>query len=148
MPELTVVVGAAQGIGADIARHLATQPWNGRIVLADRNLPLVEQVAAGIRADGHDAAALEVDIADPRSIRRLVAATEEAERLALVAGIFQAVPSLEVEPDAFAQILAVNLTGTFFTAQGYAQRMVERGHGAIVAVASIASRMPRMRQAA
>jgi 2,3-dihydro-2,3-dihydroxybenzoate dehydrogenase len=148
MPGLTVVVGAAQGIGEDVARYLGGLPWAGRIVLADRNVALAERVATDIRADGHEAEALEVDIADPRSIGRLVEATGDAERLALVAGIFKATPSLEVEPDEFDQILAVNLTGTFFAAQAYARRMVERGSGSIVAVASIAARMPRMRQAA
>jgi 2,3-dihydro-2,3-dihydroxybenzoate dehydrogenase len=148
MPGLTVVVGAAQGIGEDIARHLASLPWTGRVVLADRNLPLVQQVARDLAGQGQDAEAMEVDIADPRSIQRLADATGEAERVALVAGIFKATPSLDVEPDEFHRILAVNLTGTFFTAQAYARRMVERGDGSIVAVASIASRMPRMRQAA
>ena len=148
MAGLTVVVGAAQGIGEDIARHLAALPWTGRIVLADRNIALAEQVATDIRGAGHDAIALEVDIADPASIGRLVEATGDADRVALVAGIFKATPSLEVGPDEFNRILAVNLTGTFFTAQAYAQRMVPRGSGSIVAVASIAARMPRMRQAA
>jgi 2,3-dihydro-2,3-dihydroxybenzoate dehydrogenase len=148
MPESTVVVGAAQGIGADIARHLATLEWTGRIILADRHLALAEQVAAEIRAGGHEAEALAVDISEPASIRRLVEATAEADRVALVAGIFRATPSLEVEPDEFAQVLAINLTGTFFTAQAYAQRMVVRHRGSIVAIASIAARMPRMRQAA
>ena len=73
MPESTVVVGAAQGIGADIARHLATLEWTGRIILADRHLALAEQVAAEIRAGGHEAEALAVDISEPASIRRLAA---------------------------------------------------------------------------
>jgi 2,3-dihydro-2,3-dihydroxybenzoate dehydrogenase len=144
----TVVVGAAQGIGSDVAQYLAGLPWTGQIVLADRNVAQAEQVAANIRSAGHDAVALEVDITDARSLERLVEATSDAERLALVAGIFKATPSLEVQPDEFDRILAVNLTGTFFAAQAYARHMVQRGSGSIVAVASIASRMPRMRQAA
>ena len=148
MPGLTVVVGAAQGIGEGIARHLATMAWTDRIVLADINGPLVERVAADLRSAGFAAEALQVDIADDASTRALVAATADAERVAIVAGIFKAVPSLETTRDDFERILGVNLVGNFFVAQGYAQRMVERGSGSIVAVASIASRMPRLRQAA
>ena len=148
MPGLTVVVGAAQGIGEGIARHLATAAWTERIVLADRNGELAERVAADLRGEGHAAEAFGVDLADIDSIRRLVAETADADRVALVAGIFRATPSLEEEPDEFEQVLAVNLTGTFFTAQAYARGMVARGEGSICAVASIASRMPRMRQAA
>ena len=148
MPGLTVVVGAAQGIGADIARHLATTPWTQRLVVADRNFDLVSRVADDLQAEGRNVEARQVDISQTGSIRDLVDATAEADRVVLVAGIFKAVPSLDVEPDVFNNILAVNLTGTFFTAQAYARRMVERRTGSIVAIASIAARMPRMRQAA
>lgn len=148
MPGLTVVVGAARGIGEGIARHLATTAWTDRIVLADRDLDLADAVAADLRSDGHHAEAIAVDIADGTSIDRLVGLTADADRLALVAGIFRATPSLEVEQDEFRDILAVNLTGTFFTAQAYARHMVARGGGSIVAITSIAARMPRLRQAA
>jgi len=148
MAGLTVVVGAAQGIGAGIARYLAMTPWTERIVLADINLPLVEGIAAELAAHGRDAVPMQVDITDPASLGRLVEATADAERVAIVAGIFRAIPSLEEVPAEFARILAVNLIGNFFVAQAYAQKMVPRHSGSIVAVASIASRMPRMRQAA
>ena len=148
MPGLTVVVGAAQGIGEGIARHLATTSWTERIVLADINGPLAEKVAADLRRAGRAAEALQVDIADDASTQALVAATADAERVAIVAGIFKAVPSLETTRDDFDRILGVNLIGNFFVAQAYAARMVERGSGSIVAIASIASRMPRLRQAA
>ena len=148
MPGLTVVVGAAQGIGEGIARHLATVQWTERIVLADRNADLAERIAQELRTDGRDADAIEVDQTDSGSIRRLVERTAEADRVALVAGIFRATPSLDEEVGEFEQVLAVNLTGTFFLAQAYAREMVRRGEGSICAIASIASRMPRMRQAA
>lgn len=148
MPGLTVVVGAAQGIGEAIARHLAATPWTRQIVVADINGPLVESVAASLREEGRDALGIEVDIADHASTRALVDATAEADRVAIVAGVFTAVPSLETTRDDFNRILGVNLVGNFFVAQAYAQRMVERGAGSIVAVASIAARMPRLRQAA
>lgn len=148
MAGLTVVVGAAQGIGENIARHLATTPWTERLVLADLNEPLAEAVAADLRAQGVNAEARGVDITDDASTRALVDATADAERVAIVAGVFVARPSLETTRADFDRILGVNLVGNFFVGQAYAQRMVERGSGSIVAVASIAARMPRMRQAA
>ena len=145
---MTVVVGAAQGIGEGIARHLASTPWTERLVVADINGPLVESVATDLRAAGHDVRAIPVDIADDTSTRALIKATADAERVAIVAGVFKAVPSLETSRADFERILGVNLIGNFFVAQGYAQEMAERGQGSIVAIASIAARMPRMRQAA
>jgi 2,3-dihydro-2,3-dihydroxybenzoate dehydrogenase len=42
----------------------------------------------------------------------------------------------------------VNLVGSFFCAQKFAQQMANRGRGSIVGIASIAARMPRFKQAA
>ncbi len=148
MTGTTVVVGAAQGIGEAIARRLAREPWTERLVIADIRGELVEALAADLRAQGHTVDAFEVDVTDDASIAALVAASREAERVAVVAGIFMAAPSLETTRDDFARILGVNLVGNFLVAQAYAREMVPRGHGAIVGVASIASRIPRMRQAA
>ena len=148
MSETTVVVGGAQGIGAAVATHLATEPWTRRIVIADIREDLVEELAAKLRADGHDAVGMRVDVTDGASVDTLVAASSEAERVAIAAGIFKATPSLEATRDDFDRVLAVNLMGNFFAAQAYARHMVERRSGSIVAIASIASRMGRMRQAA
>ena len=136
------------GIGAAVATQLSTEPWTKRIVIADIREELVVEMAATMRAKGQDAVGLHVDVTDSASIDALVAESAEAERLAIVAGIFLAGPSLEVTKNDFERILAVNLMGNFFVAQAYAQKMVERRSGAIVAIASIASRMGRMRQAA
>ena len=143
-----VVVGAAQGIGEAVGRYLA--PGN-RIVLADIKQDLVEAVAADLRAQGHDATAARVDITDPESVQALVAATPGATKVAIVAGAFTAGPSVDATPADFNRILAVNLVGVFDVARSYAGRMSrETGGdgGAIVAIGSIAARMPRIRQAA
>lgn len=148
MSGTTVVVGGAQGIGAAVAQHLAREPWTERLVIADIRDDLVEEMAAGLRDEGRDAVGLRVDVSDQASIERLVAESSEAERVAIVAGIFKAAPSLETTWDDFDRVLSVNLLGNFFVAQAYARHMVERRSGSIVAVASIAARMGRMRQAA
>jgi 2,3-dihydro-2,3-dihydroxybenzoate dehydrogenase len=143
----TVVVGAAQGIGAGIARQLAAEEWTSRLVLADLKPDgcheLAEELAPQAEVD-----ALAVDISDPAQVARLVAASAEAERVVIAAGTFAPAEALEVEREQFARIIEVNLTGVFFVAQAYAQEMARRGSGAIVGVASIAARMPRMRQSA
>jgi 2,3-dihydro-2,3-dihydroxybenzoate dehydrogenase len=91
---------------------------------------------------------VETDITLASSVDRLLEVSAEATRVALVAGVFQAKPSLEVERDELARIIDVNLIGTFAVAQAYAAAMVARGGGSICAVGSIAARMPRLRQAA
>ena len=148
MTGTTVVVGAAQGIGEAIARRLAREPWTSRLVIADIRGDLVEALATQLRAEGHAVEAYPVDVSDDASIAALVARSPEAERVAVVAGIFKAVSSLETTREDFDRILGVNLMGDFFVAQAYAREMVGRRSGSIVGVTSIASRIPRMRQAA
>ena len=146
-PATTVVVGAAQGIGAGIARRLAGESWTSRLVLADLKpdgcRELAAELGGDVETEVHD-----VDIADPAQVAGLVASSTDAARVAIAAGTFAPAAAIEVDREQFARIIEVNLTGVFFVAQAYARAMAERGSGAIVGVASIAARMPRMRQAA
>jgi 2,3-dihydro-2,3-dihydroxybenzoate dehydrogenase len=143
----TVVVGGAQGIGAVLARRLLDDD-TGRLVVADIRLDAAEELAAELRSSGRDAAARHCDISDSASVATLVKETSGATKVALVAGIFQAKPSLEVTAEDLTSILAVNLVGIFLTARAYAEDMIARDGGSICAIGSIAARMPRMRQAA
>ncbi len=143
----TVVVGAAQGIGAEIARRLAGEPWTQHLVMADLNADGCRGLRAELESEALAVDAIEIDITDGAQVAELIAATAGAERVAIAAGAFAPAPALEVERSEFSRIIDVNLEGVFFCAQAYAAAMAERGAGAIVGVASIAARMPRMRQA-
>ncbi|MDI1290294.1 MAG: SDR family NAD(P)-dependent oxidoreductase [bacterium] len=144
---ISVVVGAARGIGRAIADELARSDLDRPIVLADIDGDGVHAAAEELRATGVDARAIQVDIGDSEAVAQLVAATRSADRVAIAAGIFFSSPSLEAPVDAFERVLRVNTIGCFRVAQLYAEEMVMSGGGSIVGVASIAARMPRMRQA-
>ncbi len=146
-PATTVVVGAARGIGAEIARRLAGEPWTQRLVLADVNAGGCRELQAELESDRLAVDSIGVDITDGEQVAELVAAAPAAVRVVIAAGVFAPAPALEVKRDQFARIVEVNLEGVFFCARAYAAAMAERGGGAIVGVASIAARMPRMRQA-
>lgn len=145
---LTVVVGAAGGIGRAIAEALAAADPTRALLLADIDGEQVSEVARGLTAKGVDAAAHAVDVRDPDSVAALVAQSTAADRVAIAAGIFRASPALTTTSAEFTDIMQVNTIGCFHVAQQYAATMVQAGGGSIVAVASIAARMPRMRQAA
>jgi 2,3-dihydro-2,3-dihydroxybenzoate dehydrogenase len=148
MSTSTVVIGAAQGIGAAVATRLANEAWSGDLHLADLDGEAVERIASEIRAAGRPCVSSRVDLADTASIERLVAAASDADRVAIVAGVFASTPALETTREEFDRVLSINLVGTFLAAQGFARHMVERRQGSICGVASIAARMPRMKQAA
>ncbi len=144
----TVVVGAAHGIGAAIARRVAREPWTGRLVLAGLSDERMAALAAELRRADLTVEAVHVDLADEASIAALVAASRDAERVAIASGIYLGGPALETTRAEMDQVFAVNLFGVFFTAQGYAREMVTRRSGSIVAIGSISGRFPRMGQIA
>lgn len=74
--------------------------------------------------------------------------TAGAERIAIAAGIYTSTPALETNREQIENVMAINLFGVFFTAQGYALEMVGRRSGSIVAIGSISGRFPRVGQIA
>jgi 2,3-dihydro-2,3-dihydroxybenzoate dehydrogenase len=144
----TVVIGAAGGIGQAIAEDAARSDPKRRIVVADVDADGARRVAAGLVSDGVDATAIAVDLGRDSSVEALVAATADADRVAIAAGIFRASSATLTSTSEFEEVLRVNTVGCFHAAQLYAVTMAAAGGGALVAVASVAARMPRMRQAA
>lgn len=144
----TVLVGAAHGIGAQIARRVASESWTDRLVIAGISDDRLETLAAELRRDDLQVDAVHVDLRDESSIAELVMASREAERVAIAAGVYLSSPALETTREEIKRILAINLVGVFFTAQHYARAMVARGSGSIVAIGSISGRFPRMGQVA
>jgi NAD(P)-dependent dehydrogenase (short-subunit alcohol dehydrogenase family) len=71
-----LVTGANRGIGLAIAREYARE--GAHLLLAGRNLSALEKVCADIGAAGGKAQALEVDLADASSVRRLAEAVKKA----------------------------------------------------------------------
>ena len=76
-----VVIGAGSGMGAAAARALAAR--GNRLLLADRDLDAVADVAAGIGG----AAAVACDITDPQAVAGLVERTGTLGALVLTAGL-------------------------------------------------------------
>jgi 2,3-dihydro-2,3-dihydroxybenzoate dehydrogenase len=118
------------------------------MVVADVDSEGVGRLASDLSRDGVDVRAAGVDLTDESSVFDLVTATADADRVAIAAGIFRASPALSTPVSEFEEVMRVNTLGCFHAAQLYSGQMSKGGGGAIVAVASIAARMPRMRQAA
>jgi len=94
-----VVIGAGSGMGAAVARALASR---GRLIVADRDLAGVKRVAAQIRGDVE---AIGCDITDPGQVDALVARIGDLDALVLTAGL-----SASMAPGR--RIFEVNLIGT------------------------------------
>ena len=139
--KVAVVSGAAQGIGAQVARTLAAQ---GALVAALDIKGATAPDARGI--------ALAVDVADSSAVDDAVLRVEQAlgpvDILVNVAGILHLGPALEMSDADWDRIFAVNAGGVFRLSRAVGERMLPRRSGVIVTVASNASSVPRQMMAA
>jgi len=135
---IALVTGAGSGIGRAIAEKLAQ---NGeRVVVNDVNPETADEVVAGIKEWGGEAAAAPGDVSDAESVQRIVAATHEAygspEILVNNAGFLQQKRFVDLTVEDFDRMIAVHLRGTFLCTRAVLPEMLSRGSGIIVNVAS------------
>ena len=145
-----VVTGASSGIGAATAAALASA--GHPVVLAARRVDRLTDLAARLVADGAEALALPLDMADPASIDAFADAAGNAfgPLDVVVSNAGEVVPftALGADPDAFASSLHVNLVGAQRLAARLGPAMVRQGHGDIVFVTSDVVVRPRTHMAA
>lgn len=145
-PETVLVTGAASGIGRALVEALARD--GARVILSDVDAPGLEKARAELAASGARVWAIPADVTRPDEVARMAArAFEEAgpvTGLVNCAGVYPVTPSLELGPDEWDHVLAVNLRGPFLVTQAVARRMIQAGvHGSVVNVSSTASRLAR-----
>lgn len=128
-----VVTGAGGGIGRALAQGFAEA--GARLVLLDRDAEEGAQAIAGARA-------VACDVTDGDAVAR-TARGIEADVLVNNAAILRPGPLDSVSIAEWQQMLDVNLTGYLRCAQAFGRGMLERGHGALVHVASIAGTQPQ-----
>ncbi|MDJ0827276.1 MAG: SDR family NAD(P)-dependent oxidoreductase [Rhodobacter sp.] len=138
--QVAVVTGGAQGIGRAVADRLAA--GGARLVVWDIDGDLAAAAAEEI---GGGALALRVDVADWASVADARDATlDMAERIDIAvnsAGIAGANATVEDYPvEEFAQIVTVNLTGTFHVNKAVVPAMRRQSYGRIVNIASVAGK--------
>jgi 2-dehydro-3-deoxy-L-rhamnonate dehydrogenase (NAD+) len=148
-PLAAMVTGAAQGIGLATAWEFARQ--GASVAVTDINLPLAEEAAASIRAEGHQAQAFAIDVANSESVRQVVdAVTHKFGAVRLLvnnAGIAgRAAPLTELSEEEWDKVMAIDVKSLFLCCKFVLPGMIESGGGAIVNVASVAGKEgnPRM----
>ena len=151
-PELrpAVVTGASSGIGRATAHALAA--LGHPVVLGARRVAECEDTAAAIRADGGEAVAVHLDLADGDSIERFAQAAADTlgsiEILVSNAAQNIAGSVLDTDPESFDGVLQVNVSGTHRLIRSLAPAMTERRRGDIVFVTSDVVERPRPTMAA
>ncbi len=139
---VALVTGAASGIGREIASRYVEE--GARVVLADRNARLLEDVAARL---GNAAAPVEMDVAVEADVERAVAlALTQWDRLDIgvnSAGVGVLAPLVDQTETQWDGVVDVCLKGVFLCMKHEARGMVASGQrGVIVNVSSINARQP------
>ncbi|MFH6995798.1 3-ketoacyl-ACP reductase [Flavobacterium sp. FlaQc-48] len=135
-----LITGAGKGIGKAIAIALAKEGVN--VILVSRTQADVDQLAAETAALGVKSLALSADVSDINSINLAVetalAAFKDIDILINSAGIASFGKFLELEPDAWENIIKVNLMGTYYATRAVIPNMIERQTGDIINISSTA----------
>jgi NAD(P)-dependent dehydrogenase (short-subunit alcohol dehydrogenase family) len=136
------VTGGTRGIGAAIARSLASQ---GAEIAAgySGNQEAAEAFCAGVSADFPDSRATvhrgDIGSADDcrRTVQEVIDRHGRLDILVNNAGITIDRTVLKMADDDWRRVLDVNLSGAFYMSQAALRHMAERGSGRIVMISSV-----------
>ena len=139
--KIVLVTGGASGIGAATVHRLALDGVH--VIVADRQVELSHAVVMEVEQAGGSAEVCELDVAEPgaaaAAIQTIVAKHGRLNGAFNNAGITgPTVKLLDIDPQQWASVLAVNLTGVFTCVQAEIAQMVQQeSGGSIVNTASI-----------
>jgi gluconate 5-dehydrogenase len=142
---LALVTGSARGIGLALAKGLAGH--GAAVVVNARSAGDVRRAAAEISADGHTAHQAVFDVTDAATvvaeIERIETEIGAIDILINNAGIQYRSPLEDFPDDKFQQLLQVNVAGVFNVGKAVARRMIPRGRGKIINIASVQAELAR-----
>ncbi len=139
---VALVTGASRGIGRGIAEGLASA--GARVACAARSAAQLGEVAAAIEVGDGEALAVDLDVADLKSIDRAVAATAAAwgqiDILVNNAGMNIREPIEDVTEEHYDRIMEVNLKGVYFMTRAVARHMIPRRQGKVIHLGSLTTK--------
>jgi 3-oxoacyl-[acyl-carrier protein] reductase len=138
--QTAIVTGAAQGLGEVIARTLHGAGF--RVALADIDAAGAGAAALALDPSGDTACAIGLDVrskpAFATALEMLSARWGAVHLLVNNAAMTLTTPVMEITPEEFDAVIAVNLRGTFLGCQVFGAYFRDRGYGRIVNMASLA----------
>ena len=122
-----LVTGAGRGIGLAAASALADA--GAHVTLAARTAKEIEEATEAIRARGHQAASLTLDVRDVDTVQKTIAEQQPFDILVNNAGTNKPAPFVDVEVEDFDFVMSLNVRAAYFVAQAVARRLIDAKHG-------------------
>ena len=137
--KVAVITGGATGLGFAMAQALKTR--GETVVLLDQNEESLQRAAEKLGAQ-----TIQADVTDENAVQGVMEKIEnEVGPISILinsAGITgkTGVPSHEVEASDFERVWRINTLGCFHTSKAVLPKMIERGYGRILHIASISGK--------
>jgi NAD(P)-dependent dehydrogenase (short-subunit alcohol dehydrogenase family) len=139
--QVALITGGAGGIGSAIARLFAAE--GAAVVVADRSADDAGRLAVEITAAGGRTHAVQLDVTDSASVRRVVGDTVQQfgalTCLVNAAAILRTGHIDEMDEKAWSDLLAVNVTGTFLCTKYAVPALKAAGGGSIINLSSVSA---------
>ncbi|MBP0588915.1 SDR family oxidoreductase [Paraburkholderia sp. LEh10] len=143
--QVAIVTGASRGIGAAIARRLASEGF-AVVVNYAASSQEADALVAGLKAEGAAAIAIKADVSNADDVRRMFDAAEQqlgrVDVLVNNAGVLKTVPLADTSDALYAQTFDINVRGTFNTLREAASRLNDGGRIVNFSSTTLALNMP------
>ncbi|WP_254059597.1 SDR family oxidoreductase [Granulicella sp. L46] len=143
--KIVFVTGASSGIGAATAMEFARH--GARLILCARRLERLQAMEAELRdAGAADLLLLEIDVRDREAVKRVLTELPEGWRsidvLVNNAGLSRGLTKLyEDDIENWEEMIDTNVKGLLYVTRAIVPGMVERNHGHVINLGSIAGHM-------
>ncbi|SIT39656.1 Uncharacterized oxidoreductase MexAM1_META1p0182 [Paraburkholderia piptadeniae] len=143
--KVAIVTGASRGIGAAIARRLASDGF-AVVVNYAASSKEADTLVEELKAQGAAAIAVKADVSNADDVRRMFEATEQqlgkVDVLVNNAGIMKTLPLADTSDALYTQTFDINVRGTFNTLREAAARMNNGGRVINFSSTTLALNMP------
>jgi gluconate 5-dehydrogenase len=141
-----LITGSSRGLGRAIAEGLAQA--GARLVINGTQAERTHQAQKELQAKGYAVEALVFDVSDEQAVVSAFNTLDErkitVDILVNNAGIQYRKPMVELATADWNRIIETNLTSCFVIGREAAKRMITRGHGKIINIASLTSELARV----
>lgn len=140
---VALVTGGGQGLGRAISEGLAA--YGAAVSIVDLDLRAAQQVADTIRQSGGQASPVQCDVSKEdqaeAAVKQTLGTFGKIDILVANAGIGDRSPAETMTMQQWDRVIGINLRGVWLFDQTVGKHMLEKGHGSIINMASIAGQV-------